>query len=409
MPRLLLFLLLCVSVLAAAPAQAYQDKCDIKAAVRNDSDTGKNEAPGIDDLFYVVDIDELEQATGLELGLSQGDAIEMDQPIPSTSAAFQSPDLINCRAINWTIEERRRACLARIVSHVYSREKKAIPLSPDTGFRLHGEPLEDGDDVYAAIYEYVGQGREDKSAPHLIVAFRGTDLCWKRRGVRDVWFDCLITVDAVKYTGRFKLAYQKLVHLMLDNPGRPVWLTGHSAGASLALHVGTHMVLKKEIKLPTFAFNPPVAILGWFPVPKGVKKLIGPLIPSRRKQSLKLCRWTPVLYVHQRDFFFCRRIIDCLKKPTKLDKWIINLPSLTMCENSAIVQAGGEQCGLHSIKQWFSPNSELNMTCRNIQENRKHTPEALSRFSLGYASNGLHAIYQGYEFPLFSSDVPQAP
>ncbi|XP_048575286.1 uncharacterized protein LOC125556643 isoform X1 [Triticum urartu] len=197
---------------------------------------------------------------------------------------------------------------------------------------------------------------------------------------------------------------------MLDNPGRPVWLTGHSAGASLALHVGTHMVLKKEIKLPTFAFNPPVAILGWLPIPKRVKKLIGPLIPSKRKQSLKLCSWTPVLYVHQRDFFFCRRIIGCLEQPTKLDKWVINLPSLTMCANSAIVQAGGEQCGQHSIKQWFSPNSEINMTCQNTQEDGKHIPEALSRFSLGYAiaSNGLHAKYQGYEFPLLSSDVPQA-
>lgn len=451
MPRLLLFLFLCVSVLAAA--QAYQDKCGIKSAVGNDSVAGKNEAPGINDLFYVMDIDidldtcrnctsELEQATGgLELDLSHGDAIEMDQPIPSTSTATSQSPSINCRAINWTIEEHRRACLARIVSHVYSRKKKAIPLSPHTGFRLHGEPLKHRGDVYAAIYEYVGEGREDKSAPHFIVAFRGTDLCLKWRAVGDLSLNCQIGVNVVKYTHRFKLAYEKLNDLTLDNPDRPVWLTGHSAGASLALHVGIHMVLNKGIKLPTFAFNPPVAIFGWFP--NGAKKLIGPLIPSKPKQSLKLSKWTPVLYVHGRDFFFCRRIIRCLEKPTKLDKRVMKLPSVIMCKNSAIVQGGErileqfwKRLGLelwwraHSLHQWFSPNTDLNLTCqaiKSIQEYRKqHSPEALSRFipfptSLGYASNGLHAKYQGfgYESPLFSSDVsseltwdqlvPQAP
>uniref|UniRef100_A0ACD5Y608 Uncharacterized protein n=1 Tax=Avena sativa TaxID=4498 RepID=A0ACD5Y608_AVESA len=285
--------------------------------------------------------------------------------------ASESP-VFNCLATDWTSEDERRICLARIVSTVYCGGKNSTALRLSllgTGFRLHGEPLKDDGDIYAAIFKYDGEGPTVKvHGPDIVVAFRGTQMCLKWRAVKDNILNIMIGVKAEKYATRFKDAYEKVKDLIASGKHHRVWLTGHSQGASLALQVGRGTRLNENISLTTVAFNPPVAFFCWFP--QRAKGLIDIVMPSNPTQTHHiLSEWTPELYIHNKDLF-CSPYIRCLKQPAKLDKLVLKMPSTKMCVNSGKVQGRNrlkQWLEAHKLDLWFEPHTNRTLNCEAVK------------------------------------------
>ncbi|KAM3261567.1 hypothetical protein ACQJBY_052316 [Aegilops geniculata] len=313
--------------------------------------------------------------------------------------------------IDWDKEEHRRCVAASLVNSTYVMEKdrgrwSRAQLAPAwwTSFHFHLErtrPLEDERSIFGAIYRHVPPpGQHHPSAPHYIVAFRGT------MTVDDMQLNAHIVTNTVHDSNRSQLAHQAVRNLLGAVHSRCiVWLTGHSQGASLALEVGRHLMLDHRRNLPTFLFNPPQVSLApvinlthspddktdLYTLSKLVKAGLGKVLRPHRKRMEKLFEqlssWAPNLYVHEKDFL-CQGFIDYFEQREKLERrfrgaarsatalsyrdmlfYLLGkdkeprphlLPSATVWKNSTHV------CRLrsHGLKQWWKPDGELILTPR---------------------------------------------
>uniref|UniRef100_R7WD25 Uncharacterized protein n=1 Tax=Aegilops tauschii TaxID=37682 RepID=R7WD25_AEGTA len=263
--------------------------------------------------------------------------------------------------IDWDKEEHRRCVAASLVNSTYVMEKdrgrwSRAQLAPAwwTSFHFHLERtrlLEDERSIFGAIYRHVPPpGQHHPSAPHYIVAFRGT------MTVDDMQLNAHIVTNTVHDSNRSQLAHQA-VSLA------PVINLTHSPDDKTDLYT-----LSKLVKA-------------------GLGKVLRPHRKRMEKLFEQLSSWAPNLYVHEKDFL-CQGFIDYFEQREKLERrfrgaarsatalsyrdmlfYLLGkdkeprphlLPSATVWKNSTHV------CRLrsHGLKQWWKPDGELILTPR---------------------------------------------
>ncbi|PUZ72296.1 hypothetical protein GQ55_2G382500 [Panicum hallii var. hallii] len=274
--------------------------------------------------------------------------------------------------------------------------------------------------IYGAIFEHVPPESPSSTAPspaasppppRFIVAFRGTKRSLPA-AIHDFRDDLSVILSKQDTCERFRRAREEVAELLESNGGSGgggVWLAGHSLGASVALHVGRHMMVHGELNLPTFLFNPPRVSLAaaWLPeywclvksMAKGAaaRTLMRP--HDKRMEALfrRLGPWVPELFVHKDDVI-CRGYIDYFEGREKMKAecpvilqplaqsgmkhsfWdmVRNtggqsadddneeqrvqqhlLPSARLWKNST--ETGG-LCHAHKLKHWWKPDEELDLS-----------------------------------------------
>ncbi|VAI38836.1 unnamed protein product [Triticum turgidum subsp. durum] len=325
------------------------------------------------------------------------------------------PTHLMARTIDWDKEEHRRCVAASLVNSTYVMEKdrrrwSRAQLAPAwwTSFHFHLEHtrlLEDEHSIFGAIYRHVPPppGQHHPSAPHYIVAFRGTML---RHMVDDMHLNVQIMTNTVHDSIRSQRAHAAVRNLLAAVDSRYiVWLAGHSQGASLALEVGRDLMRNGRRNLPTFLFNLPHVSLApvinlthsaaddkreLYVLSNLVKAELGKVLPPHRKRMEQLFEqlssWAPKLYVHEKDFI-CQGFIDYFEQREQLERrfrgaarfatvlsyrdMLIHLlgvdkeprphllPSATLWKNST-----GCRLRSHRLKLWWKPDSELRLTQR---------------------------------------------
>lgn len=336
--------------------------------------------------------------------------------------------------IDWDDKEQCRCIAACIVRATYVLDKDRIKnrvgsqaLAPawSENFNLECmKVLEDvarrfqsGKSIFGAIYK---KKQEDAlchpSAPHYIVAFRGTMLGHPTTAIQDIKHDLRILNNNLMGSKWSQQAHEAVKELLDDINCRNcvVWLAGHSLGASLALEVGRTAVLDQNLKLPTFLFNPPqvssepfINLLQPTGVVKKelyftrscVKACLGRLIfrPHRERMEelfQKMSSWEPKLYVHENDLI-CHGYIDYFEQRQQLEErlhgvarsaitlsyrdmfWSMFslekerrylLPSAELCKNKG-TNNDGEGLGhrlkqrrsAHALEQWWKPDVSLDV------------------------------------------------
>ena len=144
---------------------------------------------------------------------------------------------------------------------------------------------------------------------------------------KDLWLDLKVMANTLPRCKRSERARTE-VEALLGAGCSPVWLTGHSIGASLALDVGRRMMAENGVSLPTFLFNLPqvslTAALNLLNVQDVAKRHLhftsyffkaGAATVSgchrERMEKLfdRLSPWVPNLYLHEKDWI-CQGFID---------------------------------------------------------------------------------------------------
>uniref|UniRef100_A0A0D9WZR5 Fungal lipase-like domain-containing protein n=1 Tax=Leersia perrieri TaxID=77586 RepID=A0A0D9WZR5_9ORYZ len=211
---------------------------------------------------------------------------------------------------------------------VYSRDALAPSWWNTFGFRPL-DVIKDDKLIFGIIYEYEAAAGlvHHPSAPHYVVAFRGTMLRHRKAMTEDLRHDIKVMVNTLPESTRFNISremVEKLLHGVTNNANVAscnVWLAGHSLGASHALDVGRFMMTEKGFNLPTFLFNPPQVSLapvidllrpieavkeGIYTASYFLKARLGEGLQKPHKDNMielfkKLAPWTPELFVHEKD------------------------------------------------------------------------------------------------------------
>ncbi|XP_010229651.1 GDSL esterase/lipase At4g10955 [Brachypodium distachyon] len=259
------------------------------------------------------------------------------------------------------------------------------------------------------------------SAPHYIVAFRGTKLKHAKMAAKmqDLDDDFHILVNTLRDTKRYRRAREAVDELLNVNKDEAnpdsscvVWLAGHSLGAAVALELGRAMMLERvddQRNLPTFLFNLPRVSLAslvdmllrkdkrdaLYAASNTVKVGVVSVLSEHQKRMEKiferLARWVPNLYVHEKDPI-SNGLIGHFGRPQQLREWCCPdivakagmqlshrdmfsslfgqekmqpclLPSVMLWINSSVDEQAGNWFDLrlaaHKLQQWWKPNSEL--------------------------------------------------
>ncbi|KAK3127206.1 hypothetical protein QOZ80_7AG0569790 [Eleusine coracana subsp. coracana] len=275
-------------------------------------------------------------------------------------------------------------------------------------------------------YEPPDGARRQPSAPHYIVAFRGTMPWHFTTMLSDMRLNLRILLNKRHLCSRCSEADERIGELVKstgDSTGSAVWLTGHSLGASIALEVGRKMMMNKGFNLPTFVYNPPhvsfirpaAKILH---VPEKAKRVVhhgsnlaeytmGKTIPSSQRKHMvavfqKLSPWVPELYVHEKDVI-CNGFIENFELRKKVQE---RLPMITksaetlayrdLLHGSAVFgldnkrerlhllpsarlwkkkKSPGEEEDPHGLKQWWKPDIEAERMSSKLYSGHECWPE----------------------------------
>lgn len=283
-------------------------------------------------------------------------------------------------------------------------------------FELYKELKEDDQFMFGAIYRYKPPASEPRhpSAPDYVFAFRGTMLTHARPCL-DLYHNCKVVTNDLRNCRHFHRAVNEINGIVKTGTDVSVWLAGHSLGASFALDVGRHMMIKMDRNLPTYLFNPPqvsmapvIKLLGFSNKIKNVlyewsckwKYALGNTkelrCHSERMEELfrKLSPWQPQLYVHEEDIV-CQGFIDYFEQRERLfDRYpnITSLATMLSCRDmiSCLIGEDKEQPHLlpsarlwkvkkqshsedaHGLKQWWMTNIELGwLSCELEPEHGK--------------------------------------
>ncbi|TVU38602.1 hypothetical protein EJB05_11984, partial [Eragrostis curvula] len=251
--------------------------------------------------------------------------------------------------------------------------------------------------------------------PRYIVAFRGTVSRHFKHS--DMQLNLKIMTNKHHDSGRYSRAREQVGRLLdsTTGSGAMVWLAGHSLGASIALDVGRHVMEKRRRGLPTFLFNPPHVSLApvinklrvgeeakrdLYVTSFMVKAALAKTVRRSHEKSMselfeKLAPWVPEIYVHERDFV-CQGFIDYFEQRQKMLErsrilrpvaevamkmsfrdMLISLHSSANAENgeeeprvrphllpSARLWKTSSEGYPHGIRQWWQPDSRLNLRSR---------------------------------------------
>ncbi|KAF7055869.1 hypothetical protein CFC21_063347 [Triticum aestivum] len=320
--------------------------------------------------------------------------------------------------IDWDNEEHRRCIAACIVKGTYILEDDR-----NTCRLLVGEALAPAwwesfhfrivkvlkDDcgrkgehkfIFGAIYEHVPPAGAPRhpSAPQYVVALRGTMLRHPDP-FKDLWLDLKVMANTLHRCKRSERARAE-VEALLGAGCSPVWLTGHSLGASLALDVGRRMMAENGVSLPTFLFNPPQVspapvINALHPTEVGKRDLYATsyvlkaglglvLSPHRKRMETlfqRLAPWAPRLYVHDRDVV-CLGFIDYFQQRQLIQERFRGVARSAMTLSyrdmlfslvgadkerphllpSAMLVKNSSDCDAHGLEQWWKPDGQLNLS-----------------------------------------------
>ncbi|KAF0918105.1 hypothetical protein E2562_022692 [Oryza meyeriana var. granulata] len=186
--------------------------------------------------------------------------------MPSQKDLFEVSGPTNC-------PHHQRSVMASLVQGVYVMER-------DRQWNRHGhdarapawwrsfhfemrQALVDATDssVFGAVYAFqppwLGPAAV-ASAPHYVVAFRGT-ITKKASAFRDLKLDLQLVGNGLHRTSRFHAAMQAIqgvVAAAAAGQHHRVWLAGHSLGSAIAT-LGVKAMARAGVVLPTFLFNAP--------------------------------------------------------------------------------------------------------------------------------------------------------
>ncbi|XP_047056891.1 GDSL esterase/lipase At4g10955-like [Lolium rigidum] len=177
--------------------------------------------------------------------------------------------------VNWNCPHHRRSVMASLVqgAYVLERDRQLNQQGPDAlapawwkffHFELRQELVDDADSsIFGAVYAFkpphnILDPAAAASAPHYVVAFRGT-IRNKASASRDLELDLQLARNGgLERSTRFLVAMHAIRNVVSAagaGHGR-VWLAGHSLGSAIST-LGGKIMARAGILLPAFLFNPP--------------------------------------------------------------------------------------------------------------------------------------------------------
>ncbi|KAM0874063.1 hypothetical protein ACQ4PT_037683 [Festuca glaucescens] len=167
----------------------------------------------------------------------------------------------------------RRSVMASLVqgAYVLERDRQRNRQGPDAlapawwkffHFALRQELVDDADSsIFGAVYAFqppynILDPAAAASAPHYVVAFRGT-ITKKASASRDLELDLLLARSGgLERSTRFLVAMQTIRDVVSAAGHGRVWLAGHSLGSAIST-LGGKIMARAGVLLPAFLFNPP--------------------------------------------------------------------------------------------------------------------------------------------------------
>jgi hypothetical protein len=162
------------------------------------------------------------------------------------------------------------ACLVQ-GAYVLERDRQWNRQGPDARapawwkffhFELRQELVDAHDSsIFGAVYAFqpprhIVDPAAAASAPHYVVAFRGT-ITKKASAKRDLGLDLLLARSGgLERTTRFHVAMQTIRDVVSAAGHGRVWLAGHSLGSAIST-LGGKTMAREGVFLPAFLFNPP--------------------------------------------------------------------------------------------------------------------------------------------------------
>ncbi|KAH9312023.1 hypothetical protein KI387_027058, partial [Taxus chinensis] len=323
------------------------------------------------------------------------DAFEVSGPRNLSKPTWR--DIINS---SWRDEKYKRMVMACFIQAVYlvelDRQEKREgerALAPKwwTPFKYKvAELLVDKRDgsVFGAAFEWDRSAAlsdllviRPHKAPRAVVALRGTIL----RGPtmrRDIEDDLrILTREDLRGSCRFNITLQAVKAAAARHGSANVFMAGHSLGAGLVLQVGKALA-EESICIEAHLFNPPSVSLAmglrsigekmeviW----KGALDMARAILPASKKKmdadderdqvSSMVCeelrKWVPHLYVNDSDYICCYYNNN---EGNKENKGTLKEEVKGAASKLYVMSKGPRKfLEAHSLQQWWSPESELQM------------------------------------------------
>ncbi|CAM0882444.1 unnamed protein product [Alopecurus aequalis] len=193
--------------------------------------------------------------------------------MPSQKDLFEVSGPTYLTYVNWNCPHHRRSVMASLVQGVYvlERDRQWNRQGPDARapawwkffhFELR-QTLVDATDysIFGAVYSFqppcnLRDPAAAASAPHYVVAFRGT-MTKKASASRDLKLNLqLARTGGLEHTSRFSIAMQTIRDVVATAGHGRVWLGGHSMGSAISI-LGGKAMARAGVVLPTFLFNAP--------------------------------------------------------------------------------------------------------------------------------------------------------
>lgn len=192
--------------------------------------------------------------------------------MPSQKDLFEVSGPSYLTYVNWNYPHHRRSVMASLVQGVYvlERDRQWNRQGPDARapvwwkffhFELRQVLVDAADSsIFGAVYAFqpphhLLDPSAAASAPHYVVAFRGT-ITKKGSASRDLELDLQLVRNGLECTSRFGTAMQTIHNVVAAAGHDRVWLAGHSLGSAIST-LGAKTMARAGVVLTTFLFNAP--------------------------------------------------------------------------------------------------------------------------------------------------------
>ncbi|GJM93308.1 hypothetical protein PR202_ga09854 [Eleusine coracana subsp. coracana] len=255
--------------------------------------------------------------------------------MPSQKDLFEVSGPTYLTYVNWNCPHHRRSVMASLVQGVYllERDRQWNRQGPDARApawwrSFHFELRSIFGAVYAfhpppAHFLHDPAAASNNSAPHSVVAFRGT-VTKKGSRRRDLQLDLQLVRNGLDRTSRFRAGMQAVRDAVAwaatawqQRPDDRVWLAGHSLGSAIATLAAKSVARAGGPALPAFLFNAPfvsapverigdervrqgIRVAASF-VTAGVAAVLKKGNAEEEEAFAALARWVPHVFVNPAD------------------------------------------------------------------------------------------------------------
>ncbi|KAL5221028.1 hypothetical protein ABZP36_025741 [Zizania latifolia] len=249
--------------------------------------------------------------------------------MPSQKDLFEVSGPTYLTRVDWNRPDHRRSVMASLVQGVYvlERDRQRNRQGDESRaplwwrffrFEMQQVLVDDADNsIFGAVYKFL-DATNAASAPHYVVAFRGT-IMKKASAPRDVTLNLHLVRNVLDGTSRFRAA-MKTVYDVLESAAAArqhdrVWLAGHSLGSAISTLVAKNKA-REGVVLTTFLFNAPfpeaqaiwdvqwlnrgIRVANSF-VTAGVATVLRAGGDGGYDPFAMLARWVPNVFVHPED------------------------------------------------------------------------------------------------------------